>query len=40
LNIFAGKRFMVTIEGRDLADTKVLHEFASKVDFGKIAGLK
>lgn len=40
LNIFAGKRFMVTIEGRDLADTKVLHEFASKVDFGKIASLK
>jgi hypothetical protein len=40
LNIFAGKRFMVTIEGRDLADTKVLHEFASKVDFGKIAALK
>ena len=40
LAFFAGKRFMVTIEGRDLADTKVLHEFASKVDFGKIAGLK
>lgn len=40
LNIFAGKRFMVTIEGRDLADTKVLHEFASKVDFAKIASLK
>jgi len=40
LNIFAGKRFMVTIESRDLADTKLLHEFASKVDFGKIAGLK
>lgn len=40
LNIFAGKRFMVTVEGRDLADTKLLHEFASRVDFGKIAGLK
>lgn len=40
LNIFAGKRFMVTIEGRDLADTKVLHEFAAKVDFAKIASLK
>ncbi|MEY4635343.1 MAG: hypothetical protein RJA55_1141 [Acidobacteriota bacterium] len=40
LNIVAGKRFMVTIEGRDLADTKVLHEFASKIDFGKIASLK
>ncbi len=40
LNIFAGKRFMVTIEGRDLADTKVLYEFASQVDFSKVAGLK
>ena len=40
LNIFAGKRFMVTIEGRDLADTKVLHEFASQVDFSKITGLQ
>ena len=40
LNIFAGKRFMVTIEGRDLADTKVLHEFAARVDFGKIVGLQ
>jgi len=40
LNIFVGKRFMVTIEGRDLADTKVLHEFASKVDFGKVAALQ
>ena len=40
LNIFAGKRFMVTIEGRDLANTKVLHEFAAKMDFAKIAALK
>ena len=40
LNIFAGKRFMVTIEGQDLADIKVLHEFASKMDFSKIAALQ
>ena len=40
LNIFVGKRFMVTIEGRELADTKVLHEFASKMDFARIAALK
>ena len=40
LNVFVGKRFLVTIEGRELADTKVLHEFASKMDFSKIAGLK
>ncbi len=40
LNVFVAKRFLVTIEGRDLADTKVLHEFAAKMDFGKFAGLK
>ena len=40
LNVFVGKRFLVTIEGDDLADTKVLHEIASKMDFGKIASLK
>ncbi|TPW08404.1 MAG: hypothetical protein FD127_4367, partial [Acidimicrobiaceae bacterium] len=40
LNIFAGKRFMVTIEGRDLADTKVLHEFATKMDMAKLAALQ
>lgn len=40
LNIFVNKRFMVSLEGSDLADTKVLHEFASKMDFGKIASLK
>lgn len=40
LNIFVNKRFMVSLEGRELADTKVLHEFASRMDFGKIAGLK
>lgn len=40
LNVFVGKRFLVTVEGNDLADTKVLHEIASKMDFGKIASLK
>lgn len=40
LNVFVGKRFLVTVEGNDLADTKVLHEIASKMDFGKIAALK
>ena len=40
LNVFVGKRFLVTIEGNDLADTKVLHEIASKMDFGKIAAMK
>ena len=40
LNVFVGKRFLVTIEGDNLADTKVLHDIASKMDFGKIAALK
>ena len=40
LNVFVGKRFLVTIEGRELADTSVLHEIAAKMDFGRIAGLK
>jgi hypothetical protein len=40
LNLFAGKRFMLTIEGRDLADTKVLHEFAAKMDFAKLVALQ
>lgn len=40
LNLFVGKRFLVTIEGRDLADTKVLHDFASGMDMGRVDGLK
>lgn len=40
LNVLVGKRFLVTIEGRDLADTQVLHEFASTMDMGKLAALK
>lgn len=40
LNVFVGKRFMVSVKSRDLADTKVLYEFASKMDFEKIAALK
>lgn len=40
LNLVVGKRFLVTIEGRRLADEKVLHEFASKLDTAKLASLK
>lgn len=40
LNAFVGKRFLVTIEGDDLADTKVLHDFAGKMDFNKLAAMK
>jgi len=40
LNILVNKRFLVTIEGDELADTKALHEVASKMDFAKFASLK
>jgi hypothetical protein len=40
INLFVGKRFLLTIEGNDIADTKVLHEFAGQMDLGKLAALK
>jgi hypothetical protein len=40
LNILVNKRFLVTIDGNEIADTKALHEVANKMDFGKFAGLK
>jgi hypothetical protein len=40
LNILVGKRYMVTIDGRDLADIKALHQFASAIDLAAIAALK
>jgi hypothetical protein len=40
LNLVVAKRFLVTIEGSNINDTKVLHEFASKIDTGKLATLK
>jgi hypothetical protein len=40
LNILVGKRFLVSVEGDELADTKVLHDVAGKMDFGKFASLK
>jgi hypothetical protein len=40
LNILVGKRFMVTIDGRDLTDIKELHQFASAMDLNAIAALK
>lgn len=40
LNILVGKRFMVSIDGRDLSDIKELHQFASAMNLGTIAALK
>ena len=39
LNIVVAKRFLVSVEGDKLADVKQLHDFAAKVDFGKLAAL-
>lgn len=40
LNLVVAKRFLVTIEGRDIKDPSVMHDFASKLDTGKLAGFK
>jgi hypothetical protein len=39
LNLVLAKRFLVTIEGDNIGDTKVLHDFASKIDAGKLESL-
>lgn len=40
LNILVGKRYMVTLDGHDIADMQELHQFASAIDLGAIAALK
>jgi hypothetical protein len=40
IDVLLGKRFMVTIEGRDIDDITQLQQFASNFDFGAIAALK
>jgi hypothetical protein len=40
LNILVNKRFLVTIEGNDIADTKELHDVAGRMDFAKFATMK
>ena len=40
LNVLVGKRFMVSIEGTALADTKALHDVAAKMDLDKLAAAK
>jgi hypothetical protein len=39
LNLIVAKRFLVTIDGNNITDTKVLQEFASKIDTGKLTSL-
>jgi hypothetical protein len=40
LHLVVAKRFLVTVEGNNIADTKVLQEFAEKIDAAKLALLK
>jgi hypothetical protein len=40
LNLVVAKRFLVTIEGNNIADARVLHDFAAKMDASKLAALK
>jgi len=40
LNLVVAKRFLVTVEGDRITDAKVLHEFMSKLDTAKLAGLR
>jgi hypothetical protein len=40
LNALVGKRFLVTVEGRNVEDVKFLHQVAGKVDMAKLAAMK
>jgi hypothetical protein len=40
IDVLVGKRFMVTIEGSDVADIKAVQDFASNLNFGAIAAAK
>jgi hypothetical protein len=40
LNALVAKRFLMTIEGRNVEDAKFLHQIASKIDMAKLATLK
>jgi hypothetical protein len=40
LNLLVNKRFLLTVEGNDLEDTRILHDFVSSIDMDKLAALK
>jgi HPt (histidine-containing phosphotransfer) domain-containing protein len=40
LNLVVAKRFLVTVEGDNINDTKVLHDFAAKIDTAKLEALQ
>lgn len=40
VNALVGQRFIVTVKGNNVEDTRVLQEFAGKIDFAGLAALK
>jgi len=40
VNAFVGKRFILTVEGRNVDDIKVLHDIVGKIDLAKLAAMK
>ena len=40
LNILVNKRFLVTLDGNDIENTRVLHDLAGQIDLAKLAQLK
>ena len=39
LNLVVAQRFLVSIDGNNITDTKVLQDFASRIDTGKLTSL-
>ena len=40
VNAFVGKRFILTVEGRNVDDIKALHDVVGKLDLAKLAAMK
>ena len=40
VNAFVGKRFILTVEGRNVTNIQVLHDIIGKVDMGRLAAMK
>jgi hypothetical protein len=40
VNAFVGKRFILSVEGRNVNDIKVLHDIIGKIDLPKLAAMK
>ena len=40
VNAFVGKRFILTVEGRNVDDIKALHDVIGRIDLAKLAAMK